>query len=173
MSNHRSIALLIGLGIVTLIIGAGLFTHGAFLIWRGGMEPRHWPTAQGRIESSEQFVQARTGPVDVDVNSTLHVKYKYSVAENSFTGDHVLREGDVSIGIGREAQEMKAEYAAGALVQVYYNPANPSDAVLRPGTGSAMSYSILFAVICSALAIALLVALQKVVKFAARAVCSR
>lgn len=89
-----------------------------------------WSTVQGEITSSG--VEARVVRDSKGRERTEHsaaVKYTYQVGGQTYAGDR--------IGFGATqtfsmfAKDLAGQYRAGQKVDVYYDPANPKDAVLQ------------------------------------------
>lgn len=93
-----------------------------------------WPTVMGRIESVEvsrstrpSWSEARSEPVQY----YTHVKYCYQVGTEIYHGTriHAIFGSHFLSG----ANKLKRQFSEGATVPVYYNPADPTRAVLMPG----------------------------------------
>jgi hypothetical protein len=74
---------------------------------------------------------------------------------NTYSGDKIGIGFQQSFSSNKKAEEITARYPAGAQVPVYYNPANPNEAVLERKASSStvtMVIGVIFAVIaiCSA-----------------------
>ncbi len=121
--------------IVVLIIGlgGGLFFIALGIVWIiRGIKSKSWFTTKGTISFSE-LVEMESGPEDIGGFSAM-VFYEYKVANRSYTSDKV----DLSHGSGvfftkRPADSLVSKHTEGTQVRVYYNPAKPAQAILRPG----------------------------------------
>jgi hypothetical protein len=117
-----------------LWIGAGVFAGILILatvvklreVWHA----RHWLTASGRVISSKVESRRRTGVGDTaaTLGNFAAVSYEYKVGGRHYTGKR--------ISIGEQAADVGVEivldrYPKGAAVDVFYNPANPQQAVLE------------------------------------------
>ena len=85
---------------------------------------KHWPFTMGIVLTSavEKRRYRRR-----DVNNAI-VRYSYRVGERTY------QNAKVSLGPaarGAEAKKVAARYPVGAQVMVYYNPKDPSEAVLE------------------------------------------
>lgn len=87
-------------------------------------EVESWPTTQGTIVRSEMAVMLD--------NYKVHIEYVYQVDGKSYRSPEVRTRG--TAGKHRsDVAPLILKYPVGQEVQVYYNPANPSDAYLEPG----------------------------------------
>jgi hypothetical protein len=95
-----------------------------------GLQAQAWPTVDGVITRSsvEHSSSARTATVYY-----LNVQYRYSVGEQSYTGDNVTPRLSATMSLVEANDLISGRYAVGQQVKVYYDPQNPSDAVLQPG----------------------------------------
>ncbi|MDP2975717.1 MAG: DUF3592 domain-containing protein [Anaerolineales bacterium] len=77
---------------------------------------------------------------DTSTSYSPAVKFTYRVAEQEYTGNKITFGFIQGYGNYKKAQAALAHYPLGAQVTVYYNPANPADAVLeRKAGGSTIS----------------------------------
>ena len=86
-----------------------------------------YPSAPAEITHSE----AKDSDGDGD-SKRLEVKYKFSVAGREFTGDK-RRYNETASNDGWAEKAAREEYPVGRKLPAYYNPRDPSDAVLSPG----------------------------------------
>lgn len=101
---------------------------------------RRWPSVPGTVLSST--VSSRMAPPSSqdedsppEVPQRLYrpeVRYTYSVGGREFTGS-ALGLDEVEISDEPLVREQAARYPPDAAVTVYYDPADPSQAVLEPG----------------------------------------
>lgn len=97
-----------------------------------------FPTVDGTITESK-IVEDR----DADGTTYIaRIRYAYQVAGRDYTADRV-RYWTVSAGRGA-AERIVEAHPVGSKVTVYYNPADPSDALLRPGITAGDSFLLLF-----------------------------
>jgi hypothetical protein len=142
-------------GVALIAIYAALF-H--FLLWPGfklSLDSKNWPTVKGQIESAEvlyhngqtyrsEALWQNLGRHSDDDEWRFHVyvKYSYVVGKDEFVSDQVrLRLGNsdktktVYEGSNlRRAKRIAQKYADMKTPNVYYNPENPSMAVLKAGS---------------------------------------
>ncbi len=94
----------------------------------------------------------------------MAVKYEYEVNGQLYVGDRV-NIGPMQKSVNpRKSQEILARYPVGGNVTVYYNPANPQEAVLEreaAGANVAMILGIIFVVIFGCMACVLLMLLLR------------
>ena len=116
-------------GVVLLVLGAAGY-GGARLAESRVEETAHWPTVPGRIVTSEvSTAVVKTGPVR-RASDVANIRYAYSVNGRDFECDglrvipmlHVTPEGT--------PEELVRRYPVGRVVDVYYNPDDPGDALL-------------------------------------------
>ena len=81
-----------------------------------------WPTVEGTVTNSK--VRRRPG------KRRLRLRYEYDVKDQTYESHKIAFMGRVFSGT---ATERRKRYPSGAKVTVYYNPDDPSVAVLEPG----------------------------------------
>lgn len=119
------------------IIITALFLGGLFFILMAALRSRKaklaaesWPTAAGGILSSEVVIhRSHNTQGHTSVNYVPKVTYEYQVNGQKYMGDGIGF-GTATFG-KKKADEIAAKYPQGAPVTVYYDPANPSKAVLE------------------------------------------
>jgi hypothetical protein len=127
-------------------MGLGMLLLG--LLWVGGFGYAHfravgkakaaqtWPTASGRVISSEVVVEESTdreGGTSTWYNPV--VTYAYSAGGRELTGRR-LRFGNYRSSSRKKAEAALAAYSTGATPMVRYNPEDPEECVLetsKPG----------------------------------------
>ena len=127
------------------VVGFGLFALFTALFARALQKQaamaKGWPKTQGRILQSgtEQF-QSRTG-TGSDSGSragtrTMYrqrITYSYAVKGVGYTSDRVDFGARTKGTVESLESDVVKRYAPGSAVTVYYDPKNPSQAVLDPG----------------------------------------
>ena len=112
---------------------------GVYLLWTGtaqivnSIRSRTWPSAPGevlssRVEVSPSYQQSSSTSRN-RAHYTAKVRYAYMVNGRRFTND-VITWRDQSTG-GSEAEQLVGRYPAGRKVSVFYDPDNPTTAVLE------------------------------------------
>ena len=98
---------------------------------------KKWPVVDGTIKLSglEQYRAARTD--DGRRGQIMYqrkVSYTYIYNGQSYTGTHATLASNVASSSGWLTRKLTPPYQDGASVKVWVNPANPSEATLKPGT---------------------------------------
>jgi hypothetical protein len=94
---------------------------------RLNLECKQWPSVTGRILKSQVvYHKARKNSY-----STLDVEYEYEVGSQKYTG-HKLAYGfrGQYLVMGSDIPALKQQYNTGMQINVYYDPADPGEAVL-------------------------------------------
>lgn len=137
LSVLSTIAVILG------VVGLGVLVWG-FLRMRQTARTKHWPTTQGTIRSST--VTSREAPplnqeesYDDDAPKPKpqvlyrpRVEYTYTVDGQTYTGTALGRDV-VEVSSSQHAQTHAARYVPRAPVTVFYDPNDPSQALLEPG----------------------------------------
>ncbi len=111
-------------------VGIGLLLFGNNQRKQGSAS-QSWPTTTGTILSATLSQQSRRNSQGYhDVTYAPVVEYTYEVNGNSYRSDKLNSGWTVSYDAST-AQSKITQYQPGARVTVYYNPANPADAVLE------------------------------------------
>jgi|SRR5919204_2886773 hypothetical protein len=120
------------MSLVAILIAVGLLAL-ALVQARQASRLARWPTATGRVVSAAlEDGPPRGRPIPVAshravISYTYEVAGKEWVAHRVFVGDEEFRPGD-------GARDRVRKYEPGSVVQVYYDPRDPSKAVLEPFT---------------------------------------
>ena len=130
-----------------LIPGIGMFSMGIFItaFWLRGLAVNsllspQWPAAAGTVISSG--ITSKTTSKSSLNNPSWKtyttdyypsVSYSYTVNGRLLTGDTIYFGCCASDGTENSANRVALFYPAASPVKVFYNPANPSVAVLQPG----------------------------------------
>jgi len=95
-----------------------------------------WPSAPGRI--AESYVR-REDSTDSDGYPTTsyypEVRYEYDLLGAQYSGDKIAFGAKTGNSNQKKTQEALVQYPVGKSVIVYYDPANPEDAVLERRVG--------------------------------------
>lgn len=122
---------------IFLLIGLGL-TYWGWTILQNARASASWPTADGNITSSEV---TRSTDAEGGDSYSPEVTYAYNVNDTNIT-NNTIKFGENSYSSRRKADEITANYPAGKIVTVYYDPEKHDRSVLEPGV-SAGSYIVL------------------------------
>ncbi|MEN3942271.1 DUF3592 domain-containing protein [Prosthecobacter sp. SYSU 5D2] len=126
-------------GIAWLLMGSGLgaLLLAAFML-TAALQSHFWPTVQGSISSYR--VTKGSGK---HITYGVRVTYSYWVEGRLYWGDVHSHSSDTLPGIFNSQEEALSEYAGSARFQpwqpgqpvtVHYDPQDPKDSVLRPGS---------------------------------------
>ena len=124
-------ARLCGLGVFLLVLGLAAYGGVQLAIARVNDTAR-WPSVSGRVVASEvSTAVVKTGPVR-RFTPVANIRYTYSVEGQRYECEggrvvpmlHFRPEGT--------PEELVARYPVGSSVTVFYNPADPADALLTP-----------------------------------------
>lgn len=103
----------------------GLIGHGLFKQYQSA----HWVRVDGTVTDSR--IETHHGSKG-GVSYSAVVTYKY-VVDGRFFSNNRMRYGISSSGSYARAQETVNAHPSGSALSVYYNPANPAEALLFPG----------------------------------------
>lgn len=149
---------------VTLIVGILCLVGGLFLLVAGLMQSQKakkaqatWQTTEGVIKGSHLERHSNSSGSFRSATYTPEVTYHYTVNGKSYEG-YQFAFGSGSFSHDK-AEEMIAPYTPETRVQVFYDPADPSKAVLQTWATSQKS-SLIFGIILIVLGV-----LQLVLKF--------
>jgi hypothetical protein len=99
-----------------------------------------WPTAAGKIVGARTETEIEDDSTESDdhdvrparVLSAASVRYVYRVGDREYQSTRLYAGRPVFYGNPRVAAAIIAKYPPNAAVSVYYNPANPAEAMLEP-----------------------------------------
>ena len=112
------------IGFVFLILNV-IFLAVLFFTRRRMAAVRQWPSTMGTVNTS--YLERRSSSEGGYTNYPV-VHYFYQVSGQAHQGTKIAPGMEVG---GTGAGKVVARYPAGAQVMVFYNPQNPSDAVLE------------------------------------------
>jgi len=120
------------LGVLFLIGSMAALVYGISEI-KEGLAAKNWPTSEGKIISSGTRWQNMSTSGG---SSTLiaEVVYEYRVNDRLFQGDRISM-GQFGSKDADHAKQEAAQYPENSLVTVYFDPDDPSKALLEPGWG--------------------------------------
>jgi hypothetical protein len=114
-----------GIIVVVLLILNVVFLAIIFFMRRRMATVSQWPSTMGTVNAS--YLDRRYSSDSGYTNYPV-VQYSYQVSGQAYRGMKIAPGPDVG---GTGAGKVVARYPAGAQVMVFYNPQNPSDAVLE------------------------------------------
>ena len=112
------------IGFVLIILNA-IFLAIIFFLRRKMAAVSQWPSTMGTVNSS--YLERRSSSEGGSTNYPV-VQYSYQIGGQSYQSSKLAPGPDVG---GTGAGKVVARYPVGAQVMVFYNPQNPSDAVLE------------------------------------------
>ena len=122
---NTTLLLTVGIIVFVLVILNAIFLGIIFFMRRKMAAVSTWPSTIGTVVMStiEQRSSSEGGYTDYPV-----VQYSYQVSGQMYQNMKLAPGPEVG---GSGARKVVAKYPAGAQVMVFYNPQNPSDAVLE------------------------------------------
>ncbi len=124
--------------VIVFVFGVFLLFFGFFLVdsardLRKANDSLRWPSTSGQILSpgtkTVSHWSGRHGDYGSSEQEVRVVRYSYTVDGAEYSGERISYGG----GAYENAKNAVAKYRAGYTVKVYYNPSDPSEAVLEPG----------------------------------------
>jgi hypothetical protein len=108
-----------------------------FFLWRAlagrrrVREAMNWQQTTGTVLSSEvETRRSRSGQSGYSTSYYPRVVYEYEVMGQRYRSNQ-FNLGEVGLGFYNRVAAKVAEYPQGKMIDVYYNPNNPSEAVLE------------------------------------------
>lgn len=120
-------------GGIFALVGAIILGVGAYVRGRA-QASRQWPMVLGQVVSS-RITSSSSSEGGTTYEPDIH--YAFDVGGRAYNSRRVAFGGFTSTSNPRDAEKHTARYPVGAVVQVYYNPANPQDATLERRAGNA------------------------------------
>lgn len=121
---NTTLLLTVGILLFVLFVLNAIFLTIIFFMRRRMATVSQWPSTMGTVMMSTiERRSSEDGYTDYPV-----VQYSYQVSGQPYQGMKLAPGPDVG---GTGARKVVAKYPAGAQVMVFYNPQNPSDAVLE------------------------------------------
>lgn len=111
------------------------------------LESESWPSVEGKIVISEVVARSSGASGGYQRYYYPSVAYDYTIEERWYRGKQVTSGGEIGVSISWMAERALTRYPMGSLVRVYYNPEQPSEALLEPGMKLRILMSIAFGVI--------------------------
>lgn len=98
---------------------------------------RNWPTTMGRVLSAE--VETRRSHSSEGGTSTSYypnIIYEYQVDGRPYRSNQFYVAMPVGLGNYAKVYQQVSQYTVGSMVEVYYNPEDPTQAALVPSAPS-------------------------------------
>lgn len=122
-----------------LSFGLGSLIFLGFGLWaiNKGMQSENWDKGTATITSSEiEKTESKSkdaqGFTQTSTSYSVRVTYAYTVEGSGYEGN-TIGFGTMSHNEKSDAQEELKSYPKGKTIDVYYDPENPSDSVLKKG----------------------------------------
>ena len=118
-------------------LGSMIFLGVGLWMINKGMQSENWDKGTATITSSEiEKTESRSkdaqGFTRTSTSFSVRVTYAYTVEGSNYEGNTVGF-GTMSHNERSDAQEELKSYPKGKTIDVYYDPENPSDSVLKKG----------------------------------------
>ena len=118
------------LGVIFAVVGYFVAFSFGKPILDNAKASSDWPNVNGKITRSAVATKRSDGKTMF----SFDVVYKYEVEGKQYTCNNVYFGGEGSSSSSSSANGVVSRYPKGSEVKVYYEPANPGNAVLEPGT---------------------------------------
>ena len=159
---------ILGISILAFVLIGIRLSKSAFAQLKTVTESKKWPFVQGSVVSSQvqeethKSYNEETGKTTYYSSYRPEIKFHYVVAGNTFTSSQRVIGKTPTYSDEGKAGAVIDKYPAGSLVNVYYDPDNPKNSVLEPGSIAAvwrplLSAVILFGVVYVLIRIAILI----------------
>jgi len=125
------------LSLLFVAIGGGLVYYARQMSAKA-QQSLTWPSTSGQIAHAAVLYQTRGAGDDENPTYKADVSYRYKVNGINYSSSRIAIV-DFSSSQAR-ARSIVTRYPDGATVQVYYNPADHSEAVLEPGSGTGNTF---------------------------------
>lgn len=133
--KNRSFILMIISSAIVLVVGVAILLRG-LVDYRNALLSADWPSVPGSITGSYVKTSSSTKG---GTTYSAKISYTYSVQGKQYTGSRINFGSLLTSSSG--AREIVARYPVGKALNVFYNPADLSDAVLEPGYASGLWFS--------------------------------
>lgn len=149
-----------------IVLGSGAFLLGlAFVVWisvtkHRGQGEANWPRVEGQVTSARVVALERETPEGMVRAYTPVIHYAYSIRGVAYESQqrNVSPDNTATFQAPEKAQAVVDKYPSGSSVRVFYNPANPKQAVLevsRPAAHNAVMFYGVTNMVAGAIIIAL------------------
>ena len=133
------------IGLILLVAAMKVVMTG-WQTYQAGQNSRVWPTTAGKVVSNE--IDKSNGSDD-DTPYNIYVRYTYQVHGQTFKNNSIRHHAMISFATMDQAEEYIKKYPVGGIVKVYYDPQNPADAMLIPGSTAEGPFLIFFGIFLS------------------------
>lgn len=116
--------------LIALVILGYLFFRPGYKQLRLGIDSKNWPVAEGIVTESELTQHT---DVDNDVVYVFNIVYEYMVMGRMFKNSQFAPRRVDSYDAA-DLSEYLQNYPKGSAVTVHYNPVDPGDSIIMPGT---------------------------------------
>jgi len=140
MKNERIIRRILSAAVIVLGISALYWGHGQV---KKTMDARDWPRTRGTVISSA--VKVERG--DSGFMFSPRVRYEYSVAGKTYAAERVSF-GDYADSERSVARRIVDRYHPGQEVVGYYDPEDPTGAVLEPAVVGGIWIPLIVGICC-------------------------
>ena len=139
--NDANLGFLIGGGVCFLFFVIGIFIMIAGIRNRKkAEESTSWPSVQGMVTNAWVETQEHE---DEDGSKTIthfpRWEYEFAVSGKTYSSQNISFSGTGGSRRETVARDGLKQYPLNSEVQVFYNPSNPEEAVLVPGTQGTMA----------------------------------
>jgi hypothetical protein len=137
--------LIVAIPFVVLIV---VFLGVIVVSGRRAAAARSWPVTTGKIlMSGAEAYRTRTGRSGYSTMYRPNVVYEYSVNGQRLMGNQINFGMSIGYGSPAVAERVSAKYPTGSIVQVYYNPSDPAQAVLEKTARSPVTRILLLIIV--------------------------
>lgn len=139
--------LLASLGGVFFLVGAGLGLFLGLPTISDAKASKSWPKVDGIVIESRVEMRRSSGGANGRNNGPTYkaiVVYDYKVDDQPHSCDRIWFGSDISTSNRGQMRDTVKQYPEGKTIQVYYDPENPSEAVLQPGAFFSSYFMVIF-----------------------------
>src|SRR4051812_47775289 len=137
--------------LVFTLLWSSVTLAGDFLLVRSTL--RQWRTiGYATVEGQVTKCEVQEEPGDEGTSYEVAADYTYRVGGQQYTSDRVRH---LSMWGRGSATRFEQDHPPGSPVTIYYDPADPADAVLVPGVGGPELFQLLFLLPFNAVMVAL------------------
>ena len=115
-----------------------------FVITRRSRRSAGWPRTTGTVLGGDMLRSETPTASDIRVGYSVtyepHVRHEYAVAGRRYENARLTHAAQPQIPDSAAAQGQLSKYPVGGQVTVFYDPENPSDSVLVPGSSTGNAF---------------------------------